>query len=139
MGNYKEFYTRLKATGHTKEEIIYAFTNGRTESLRALSDKEYIALCASLRKAQGKIAEQQLKGVDQQANNLRKALISIFHQMQYPDAAAAAKSWAEKMGVGSGASNVKRPFNKYTPGELRKLIYKAQIALADFQKSTNVK
>ncbi len=109
----------------TKEEQVLHFTNGRTESLHELSSAELHSLTNRL---------NGLTNADDKADKLRKALISIFHKMQYTNAAKAAKEWAEKMGVGAGDKNVKKPFNAYTTQELKKLIYKAEIALADYRK-----
>lgn len=132
--NYAEFYLRIRELGLEKEAVVSDFTDGRTESLRELSQKELTALCASLRKtAQGTnvyVPKDNPKG-----DRLRKAIISIFHQMRYDEPAVAAKAWAEKMGAYGGEKNVKKPFNHYSNQELMNLLMKAENALADFRSS----
>ncbi|AIM38077.1 hypothetical protein KO02_16330 [Sphingobacterium sp. ML3W] len=39
--DYRRFYAMCKALGKTKEEAVFEFTNGRTTSSGALSDKEF--------------------------------------------------------------------------------------------------
>lgn len=54
--SYAEFYALLNklpgATDGLKEELVLQFTGGRTDSLRAMADKEYNAMCASMRQSQ---------------------------------------------------------------------------------------
>lgn len=51
--NYAEFYLLLNklpgACTGLKEDLVMQFTKGRTSSLREMNDKEYKAMCASLR------------------------------------------------------------------------------------------
>lgn len=132
MSKYSAFFGAYNASvkagnPYTKEEQVQIFTEGRTGSLKELSDQELEALTRQLNN-QGNTKDL--------ADTMRKAIISIFHKMNYANAAAAAKAWAEKMGVGSKDKHVKRPFNEYTTQELKKLIYKAEIALEDWRKAT---
>ena len=75
--NYAEFYALFNklpgATDGLKEELVKQFTNGRTDSLREMSDKEYKALRASLREtqSQGMSAETHLK----ELKNRRSAVL----------------------------------------------------------------
>lgn len=59
--NYAQFFALLNklpgATDGLKEELVLQYTGGRTESLRAMTDKEYRAMCASMRKAQSGMSE----------------------------------------------------------------------------------
>lgn len=59
--NYAQFYALLNklpgATDGLKEELVLQYTGGRTESLRAMTDKEYRAMCASMREAQNGMDE----------------------------------------------------------------------------------
>lgn len=125
--SYKMFFALLKKTGQSKEDIILGFTEGRTSSLRDLSDRDYLRLISTMRNA--------TSGRYDQRDAIRKAIISCFHQMHYEDAAAAAKNWAEKMGVGRGDEHIKRAFNEYSVGELMKLLKKAEVAVRDFQNA----
>lgn len=135
MSKYSTFFAAYNASvksgnPYSKEEQVAIFTQGRTESLKELSDQELKELTAQLNGQ----ANQNDK-----ADTMRKAIISIFHKMNYRNPAAAAKSWAEKMGVGAKENNVKKHFNAYTPQELKKLIYKAEIALADYRRGIDKK
>ena len=51
--NYAEFYALLNklpgAVDGLKEDLVKQFTGGRTSSLREMSEKEYRAMCASMR------------------------------------------------------------------------------------------
>jgi hypothetical protein len=51
--NYAQFYVLLGklpgATEGLKEELVLQFTNGRTSSLKEMTETEYRAMCASLR------------------------------------------------------------------------------------------
>lgn len=131
MSKYAEFYALAQQSGQSKQYLISSFTNGRTDSLRALSHKEYNALCASLRKALKGNTNDYVPQDNPKGDNLRKAIIHLFHIMQYEDAALEAKTWAEKMGIGTGEKNIKKKFNHYTNQELMILLQKAQKAAAD--------
>lgn len=96
----------------TREEVIQQFTEGRTPSLKDLSDIELQELTRRL---------NMLTGTRYQPNNdkldkMRKSIIAIFHDMNKTPATA--KAWAEKQGV---FGNKKR-FNDYTGRELFALI-----------------
>ncbi len=134
MSRYSAFFAAYNASvkagnPYSKEEQVSIFTNERTESLKDLSDQELKELTALLNTSY--VVDKT------KADKLRKALISIFHQMKYENAAAAAKAWAEKMGVGAGEKNIKKPFNNYNNQELKTLIFKAEIVLADFRRRIN--
>lgn len=141
MPNYAEFYTLLAQTNADKEALIADFTGGRTTSIRALSTREYNALCASLRKAINPTVQSAPavtpspsgragEGSDK-ADRMRKAIISCFYKMDYDNPVLEAKQWAEKM----GARGVKRRFNDYDTQELFILLSKAQQALTDYKTS----
>lgn len=57
--NYRRFYAvfnKLEAGGDreaTKETLVESFTDGRTSSLREMTEAEYNALCASLEERSG--------------------------------------------------------------------------------------
>lgn len=119
------FFALLKKTGQSKEEVVLGFTQGRTSSLRDLSSKDYGMLISNMRNATAGSVDKR--------DGLRKAIISCFHKMHYENPAEAAKSWAEKMGVGRGVENIKKQFNAYSAGELMKLLKKAEVAVRDYE------
>lgn len=56
FGRFYSAFRRLKIYGdpeETKRELVFQYTNGRTESLKEMSRKEYISLCVSLEEMNG--------------------------------------------------------------------------------------
>lgn len=121
---YSQFFaaynaSKKKGNNNTKEETVYSFTDGRTDSLKDLSEWELQEL------------NRQLSGIAP-ANNtkedkMRKAIIAIFKKMNRPTADAI--GWAEKQGV----RGEKKAFNDYTTQELYVLIHVAEKVLYDWQ------
>lgn len=57
--NYARFYTLLKKLpGADKETLVWQYSNGRTKSLRELSDWEYNSMCRDMQQVVGNEAEQ---------------------------------------------------------------------------------
>ena len=57
--NYARFYTLLKKLpGADKETLVWQYSNGRTKSLRELSDWEYNSMCRDMQRVVGNEAEQ---------------------------------------------------------------------------------
>ena len=81
--NYAEFYALIKklpgATDGLKEDLVMQFTKGRTTSLREMSDKEYKAMCASLRETQneGMSAEMHKKELKKRRSAVLKRLTKL--------------------------------------------------------------
>ena len=64
VDNYHRFYALLKSlpggrADDTKETLVWSFTDGRTTSLKEMTQKEYNAMCASLEERTG--WKEQLK------------------------------------------------------------------------------
>lgn len=117
---YSSFYTALKRHPQlTKEQAVLDFTNGQTDSLKALDHWELQELTRNLNNINIK---------SDKADKMRKAVIAIFRRMgrTVDDAIA----WAEKQGV----KGQKKPFNDYTTGELYVLIGIAEKVLKDWEK-----
>lgn len=125
--NYKSFFAAFKnsvAHGNkfSKDEYIHLFTEGRTTSLKELSQRELGEITANLNALCP--APDYGKG-----DRMRKSIIAIFHNMDRAPAQAIA--WAEKQGV----RGRKRKFNDYNNGELYVLIRIAEKALASYRTS----
>lgn len=128
MKNYKQFFGLLKDTGMTKEEAVLTFTEGKHDSLRKLSQKDFQTLCNQLVKL---TSTRTFTPADAKADSMRKAIISIFYQMDYKEPIKAAKAWAEKQGV----NGEKKKFNDYNRQELKALILRAEKALSDYENA----
>lgn len=77
MSKYKQVFAFCKKHGLEYRDVVSEFTNGRTDSLRALTDGEYLHLCISLNKAAP--ASWQPKPGDK----IRKKMIALAKQMQW--------------------------------------------------------
>lgn len=110
-----------KGNSNTKEEQIKIFTNGRTSSLKDLTQWELEELTRSLQK----IAPTQ----NEKGDKMRKVIIAIFRSMGRT--VDEAKAWAEKQGV----RGQKKGFNEYTNGELYVLISLAEKVKTDWSSS----
>jgi hypothetical protein len=123
-------YNTSVASGNpaSKAELVRDFTNGRTCSLKDLSDDEIRQLVHCINDRTGaKYVPTSPEEV--QKDGLRKAIISQFYTMHRTTAAA--KAWAEKYGV----NGQKKRFNQYTGGELFLLLKNAEKVVADWRAS----
>ncbi|MDO9554551.1 hypothetical protein [Rhodonellum sp.] len=77
--DYKQFYAILKTTGMEKEEAVMIATEGRTESLRAMTDVEYSDMISKLQVQKSSGKSWAPKPGDMQ----RKKMISIARQMNW--------------------------------------------------------
>ncbi len=80
--NYARFYILLNRCpvedkNELKADIISQFTNGRTESIRAVSDKEYEEICNALQDAS---VNHQAR--ERERAELRRKRSSVLHQLQ---------------------------------------------------------
>jgi len=130
---YAPFFTAYndsKKRGNplTKEEIVYSFTNQRTNSLSNLSHAELAELTRRMRNITPANTNKTYPG-GETANKMRKAIIAIFRRMDRLPADAIA--WAERQGV----KGVKKAFNDYTTGELYVLIAIAEKVQQDWTKA----
>ncbi|EEI90220.1 hypothetical protein HMPREF0765_4171 [Sphingobacterium spiritivorum ATCC 33300] len=79
MRHYAQFYAICRALGMDKEEVVYSFTQGRTQSLSAITDGEWKELMMKMRQLQPpKTPDQKLPG-DRQ----RKKLIALAAKMNW--------------------------------------------------------
>lgn len=113
----------------TKEQAVLDFTNGKSNSLKALDHWDVQELTRSLNNvAMPKPLEQKKEYPGgEKANQMRRAIIAIFRKMD--KTAADAIYWSEKQGV----KGKKKQFNDYTTGELYALISIAEKVLKDWE------
>lgn len=124
MKKYATFFLALKRHPHlTKEQAVLNFTNGQTNSLKALDHWEVQELT---RRLNDLAPAPSPKGEGRAYPGGEKAIIAIWRSMGRQPADAIA--WAEKQGV----KGVKKRFNDYTNGELYILIAIAEKAKNDW-------
>lgn len=77
MSKYEQVFAFCKKHGLDYKDVVSQFTNGRTDSLRALSDAEYLHLCIGLnRSSPGKWEPKP-------GDKVRKKMIAIARQMHW--------------------------------------------------------
>jgi hypothetical protein len=80
--NYSEFYVLLAklpgATDGLKEDLVLQFTNGRTSSLREMNEREYKAMCASLRE---NIRQMNEDGFSAEIKRRRSAVLKRMQRL----------------------------------------------------------
>jgi len=125
LRNYKKFYALLKAAkveASEKNALARVYSQGRTESLRELTDKEWKELMRHLEGSAKTMVERDVR------DRKRKKVIAIFAAMGYtkadstsnieaPDMAAIYKTIQQK-----GCHKPKH-LNDYSSEELSDLIY----------------
>lgn len=82
MRNYARFYALLKRMPGTdreelKKDLVLQYTNGRTESLKEVTDKEYDAMCNAMQDTDGRKREREIY-----RENLRRKRSNLLKQMQ---------------------------------------------------------
>lgn len=122
MPNYSQFYAlqkKLIQSGHktTKEDLVADYTEGRTTSLRELSDTEFKELIASLNKMLNTTKAANWQNTAE--NKMRRKIIAILgHQMKYT--MIHIDQWCTNYG------KFKKPLNDHSHAELVKLITQAE-------------
>ena len=133
--NYSRFFSLIKqinSTGAalTKEEVIEDFTNGKTNSLKALKHFELQELERRLMaRLNNTKTANDFKNDPKDAQ--RKAIISQFKSIGRT--AKDAIAWAEKYGV----NGVKKRFNEYDAQDLFILTKNAEKVRNDYTLSVN--
>lgn len=118
----RELYALLNNTGlmEQKESLVIAFSNGREESTKGLTEKEAGELIAYLRR--------QPNPQDQAADKMRKKIISMAHELGWHNLVngkwvidmRSIDTWCLRYGY------LKKEFNKYTVEELPMLVTQFQ-------------
>ncbi len=83
--NYPQFFVIARKYGLDKSELALAYSNGRTDSLRALSDLEFTDCLAHLVQIQRIDPEfiSTLHWKPKPGDKTRKKMIAICHQMNW--------------------------------------------------------
>lgn len=135
--NYSRFFSLIKQINNTgvaltKEEVIQDFTNGKTNSLKALKHFELQELERRLmERLNNTKTDNDFKNDPRDAQ--RKAIISQFKSIGRN--AADAIAWAEKYGI----NGKKKRFNDYDAQELFILTKNAENVKNDYTLSVNKK
>lgn len=77
--NYPEFFAICKAAGVEYKEVVFEFTSGRTDSLRALNDGEYHELFIRVRQWQ----PTRKPNISIPGDAQRKKLIALAGKMNW--------------------------------------------------------
>ncbi|MGE0931693.1 hypothetical protein [Peijinzhouia sedimentorum] len=111
--NYPQFYAICKSLGLDKDELVHAATAGGSSRLRDLTDAEFADLLEQLKGMQksSKKPNESIPPGDRQ----RKKLISIAHQMNWPNPVENVKAWAMKQ-------KYKKPLMLHDVSELNVLV-----------------
>lgn len=138
--NYKPFFAIAKALGlnaENRKDIAYDFSEGRTTSLKELTDKEYSAVLKSLKKRQSALPSTT-KGDKQ-----RKKIIALCRDMGMEKYDTVKQKMVAdmpkiyKLIVDKGYLKPKK-LNDYTANELPKLVTQVQnIQLSYLEKQRN--
>ncbi len=109
--NFAKFYALLKnipdANADMKEQLVSQYTNGRTESLREMSKREYYKMCADMEAVTGINAER------------KKERSIVLHLMQNLGINTA--DWPTVDNFTMHPRIAGKPFRRLSPDELRQL------------------
>lgn len=112
IDNYAAFYALLtKLPGADKEQLVSEFTQGRTTSLREMTDSEYRAMIAALRRT-----------AEKGDVNLKKMRSEALHQLQLLGVNTA--DWADVNAFTSNRRTAGKVFAALSVDELRELTKK---------------
>lgn len=129
LRNYKQFYALLaaaKVDASEKSQLCRVYSEGRTESLRELTDKEWKELIAHLEGSAKTMVEHDVK------DKKRKKVIAIMADMGYVRNDKPNMSAIEAFLEKSGCHKPKK-LNEYTSEELSDLIYQVE-KIRDYYK-----
>lgn len=127
MRNYKTFFAICKHHGWDYKEKVAEFTEGRTDSLRELSDREYHEL---LMRAQRFVTEAKPVFTPKPGDKQRKKMLSIAGKM-YPGENT--KQLLNRIDSWCRVQKFKKPLMQHNEAELNVLlgVYGGKV-LADF-------
>ena len=128
--NYKEYFVIEKQLNNkgfdcSRSELIDLFTEGRTDSLRALKTHEYIEFLDWLKKQFN--LSRGSKSINNPANRMRQKLWALFvKKMSYKEADYYA--WVQKYG------KFHKPIDEHTAAELVQLVTQAELVYKSWLK-----
>ena len=131
---YKQFFTvfkKLTSIGHkeSRQELVYQFTSGRTESLRDLTTSEYKSLVYFLNESFQALNQK----VIQAETNKKRKVIALFCQMGYKVGAQADINRINAWCISHG--HLKKRLNYYSGADLNKLVTQAELVYKSFIQS----
>jgi hypothetical protein len=131
----KAIYTLLGKFGlrDEKESIVRSFTANRTDSTRAMKDKEAAALIGHLK---------SMDVVDTRSDKMRKKILSMAHEMGWSSSAKATEDKQAKKKIDmehvnnwcKSRSYLHKPLDDYTYNELPKLVSQFEEVYKDYLK-----
>lgn len=116
MRNYAQLFAICKAQGFDYKDKVAEFTNGRTDSLKALTDAEYREMMLQLNKHNAHLRQTktfEIKPGDKQ----RKKMIALAKNMGIADAVWAVNNWCIQYG------KYAKPLMQHTPNELNQVLH----------------
>jgi hypothetical protein len=131
----KAIYTLLGKFGlrDEKESIVRSFTANRTDSTRAMKDKEAAALIGHLK---------SMDVVDTRSDKMRKKILSMAHEMGWSSSAKATEDKQAKRKIDMEHVNnwckshgyLHKPLDDYTYNELPRLVSQFEQVYKDYLK-----
>ena len=126
--NFARFYSLAKAKGidleQHKEKLVSQFTDGRTSSLREMTDAEYEDMCDCLQSG-----KQRGESNEVYQARLRKARSAVLNRMQRLGVDTADKSFAPVNEFCLNPRIAGKPFGLLTIDELDALVPKLEAIL----------
>lgn len=119
MGDYKQFFAICKAHGFDYKDKVSEFTNGRTDSLKSLTDGEFRELMLRLK---GLNAYQRKTFTPRPGDLQRKKIIGIARDMHW-DKEGKDKLMLRIDEFMINRTRYKRRLNELTLDELNKVLY----------------
>ncbi len=115
MRNYAQLFAICKAQGFDYKDKVAEITNGRTDSLKALTDAEYREMMLQLNKHNAHLRQTknfEIKPGDKQ----RKKMIALAKNMGYSNAVDALNNWCMQYG------KYAKPLMQHTENELNHVL-----------------
>ncbi|HMO63319.1 MAG TPA: hypothetical protein PKC39_14635 [Ferruginibacter sp.] len=134
QAQYKAAYAIIAKHGLPKEEIVSSISNGRTSSMRQLSDNESIFLIQFLKQEDERRSAIQGKDV----TAMRGKILYYCHQMGWTKTNPSGKKVADVQRFDEWAtrhSYLKKKLNQYSYAELPKLVSQFALVYKSFLKA----
>lgn len=131
--DYKQFFAICKKANRDYKEVVAEFTDGRTESLSALTDREYLELLLQVQRFNGCAPATWTPSP---GDRQRKKFIAMAKQMGWGNGdtratVAAIDNWLLKQ------PKYAAPLNQLTPDELGRALTVFEKVLGTFLRDLN--